>query len=174
MEDVKQYSINVDWPQVYNLYNKYSKKFPKDKYRMTELLKKCPKSTHNIIFGQRGPGKTTSTYVLIMCLFKLFRAQTGYLMRYEQDLRGGLSDDLFSEFELLPYIREIFKAEGWTRIVWIPYKRGYEKGWYLAKDDPESGERVTDTIPFMRPFALTKSDGLIILFLFEFLVNRTD
>ena len=159
MDKTRTYSLDVDWERVYVMYNKYAKRFPEGKYRMTELLKECPEATHRLIFGQRGPGKTTSTYVFMFCLYKLFRAQTGYIMRYAEDLRGGLADDLFTEFEKLPYIREIFKDEKWTEIVWIPYRKGFEKGWYLARRDEESGSLIYDTQPFMRPFALTKSSS---------------
>lgn len=101
----------------------------------------------NLIYGQKGNGKTTTTLQYVLKEY----VDKGYefiiLRRWREDFQGGRAKNFFSEIASRGYINEITKGE-WQDVYY------YQSCWYFCRYDSK-GCRITDIKPFAYARALT-------------------
>ena len=120
-------------------------------YSLNAILEK--NAHYNIIIGERSNGKTTAVLRYALEHYIKTGGQTGYIRRWEDDLKGGRGASIFSGIVSLGYVQQL-SGGCWTDII---YKG---RAWYLAAPDPEEdGKYVTDEKPFAYAFALTKQES---------------
>ena len=120
-------------------------------YSLDAILAK--NAHYNIIIGERSNGKTTAVLRYALQRYCADGSQTGYIRRYEDDIKGGRGESIFSGIVALGYVEE-FTGGRWTDIRY----RG--RAWYLACKDPEDDSRfILDEQPFCYAFALTKQES---------------
>ena len=119
-------------------------------YSLDAILEK--NAHYNIIIGERSNGKTTAVLRYALQHYCETGGQTAYIRRFEEDIKGGRGENIFTNMITLGYL-EKFTGGRWSNIIY----RG--RAWYLAVPDPENtGRWITDEQPFAYAFALTKQE----------------
>ena len=120
-------------------------------YSLNAILEK--NAHYNIIIGERSNGKTTAVLRYALQHYIKTGGQTGYIRRWEEDLKGGRGAAIFNGIIALGWVDEL-TGGAWNTVVY----RG--RAWFLAVPDPENeGKFITDSKPFAYAFALTKADS---------------
>ena len=120
-------------------------------YSLDEILKKD--AHYNIIIGERSNGKTTAVLRYALKHYCETGMKSAYIRRFEEDIKGGRGENVFSNMIALGYLEE-FTGGRWTNII---YK---SRAWWLACPDPDvSGRWITEEQPFCYAFALTKQES---------------
>lgn len=109
-------------------------------------------ATYNIIYGERGNGKTFAICHLILIAYFDEGLPSAYVRRLEEMIKQGNIETLFSDPNHLKYIEE--RSEGrWN------YVRYYQRAFTLQKRDPESGALIErDKQPFCRTYAISTAE----------------
>lgn len=107
---------------------------------------------YNIIIGERSNGKTTA--VLKYCLQHFIDTgkQTGYIRRYDEDIKGQNGERVFSALLSLGFVKEITGGL-YDKII---YKG---RAWYLGVYNEIDEKIETQEKPFAYAFALTKQES---------------
>lgn len=102
----------------------------------------------NLIYGQKGNGKTTTTLqdLLEECIRNNW--QFVILRRWEEDFRGGRATTMFSDIASRGFIGKITDNK-WDNIVY------FHKAWYFCRYDEELDKRVKAEEPIAYARALT-------------------
>lgn len=107
---------------------------------------------YNLIIGERSNGKTTAVLRYALEQYIKNGSTTAYIRRYEEDIKGGRGDSIFSGIVSLGYVEELTGGR------WIDIKYR-ARAWYLAVKDFEDEEKwILDDRPFCYAFALTKQE----------------
>ena len=109
-------------------------------------------ATYNLIYGERGNGKTFSICHLILDAYLSEGLPSAYVRRLDEMIKQGNLETLFSDPEHIKFIEE--KSEGKWNFVKYQFH-----GFYLQKRDPNNNILLAkDTRPFCRTYALSTSE----------------
>lgn len=109
-------------------------------------------ATYNLIYGERGNGKTFSICHLILDAYLSEGLPSAYVRRLDEMIKQGNLETLFSAPEHLKFIEE--KTEGKYNFVKYQFH-----GFYLQKRDPVTNALLAkDPTPFCRTYALSTSE----------------
>ena len=109
-------------------------------------------ATYNLIYGERGNGKTFSICHLILDAYLSEGLPSAYVRRLDEMIKQGNLETLFSAPEHLKFIEE--KTEGKYNFVKYQFH-----GFYLQKRDPVTNALLAkDPQPFCRTYALSTSE----------------
>ena len=109
-------------------------------------------ATYNLIYGERGNGKTFSICHLILKAYLEEGLPSAYVRRLDEMIKQGNLETLFSDPTHLKYIEE--KSNGKWNFVKYQFH-----GFYLQKRDPKTNVLLSkDLQPFCRTYALSTSE----------------
>lgn len=109
-------------------------------------------ATYNLIYGERGNGKTFAVCRLILQAYFDEGLPSAYVRRLEEMVKQGNLETLFSDPNHIKYIEE--RSEGKYNYVKYQFH-----GFYLQKRDPITGALLAkDQQPFCRTYALSTSE----------------
>ena len=109
-------------------------------------------ATYNLIYGERGNGKTFSICHLILDAYLSEGLPSAYVRRLDEMIKQGNLETLFSDPEHIKFIEE--KSEGKWNFVKYQFH-----GFYLQKRDPNNNVLLAkDSKPFCRTYALSTSE----------------
>lgn len=109
-------------------------------------------ATYNLIYGERGNGKTFSICRLILKAYLEEGLPSAYVRRLDEMIKQGNLETLFSDPTHLKYIEE--KSGGKWNFVKYQFH-----GFYLQKRDPKTNVLLSkDLQPFCRTYALSTSE----------------
>lgn len=130
-------------------------------------------ATYNIIYGERGNGKTFAICHLILQAYLEEKLPSAYIRRLDEMIKQGNIETLFSDPEHLKYIEE--KSEGaWN---YVSYRN---HAFTLQLRDRETSALIKrDTQPFCRTYAISTHEttkgadrGVIKYILFDEFITR--
>lgn len=109
-------------------------------------------ATYNLIYGERGNGKTFAICRLILKAYFDEGLPSAYIRRLEEMVKQGNLETLFSDPNHLKYIEE--RSEGKYNFVKYQFH-----GFYLQKRDPITGALLAkDQQPFCRTYAISTNE----------------
>lgn len=109
-------------------------------------------ATYNIIYGERGNGKTFAICHLILQAYIEEQLPSAYIRRLDEMIKQGNIETLFSDPEHLKYIEE--RSEGAYN--YVSYRN---HAFTLQLRDPESGTLLKrDKQPFCRTYAISTNE----------------
>ena len=109
-------------------------------------------ATYNLIYGERGNGKTFAICRLILQAYFDEDLPSAYIRRLDEMIKQGNLETLFSAPEHIEYVKERSGGK------WNFIKYQFHAFW-LQKRDPISGVLLAkDTKPFCRTYALSTSE----------------
>lgn len=109
-------------------------------------------ATYNLIYGERGNGKTFAICHLILQAYLEEGLPSAYVRRLDEMIKQGNLETLFSDPNHLKYIEE--KSGGKWNFVKYQFH-----GFYLQKRDPKTNVLLSKDIqPFCRTYALSTSE----------------
>lgn len=109
-------------------------------------------ATYNIIYGERGNGKTFAICHLILQAYFDEQLPSAYIRRLDEMIKQGNIETLFSDPEHLRYIEE--RSEGAYN--YVSYRN---HAFTLQLRDPESGTLLKrDQKPFCRAYAISTNE----------------
>lgn len=119
-------------------------------YSLNAILEKD--AHYNIIIGQRSNGKSTAVLEHTLRDYWQTGAQAAYIRRFEEDIKGGRGESVFSGIIHLGMLSDITNGQ-YTHIIYR------SRAWYLANKDPENDTKfIAEDRPFCYAFALTKQE----------------
>ena len=109
-------------------------------------------ATYNLIYGERGNGKTFAVCHLILKAYFEEHLPSAYIRRLDEMIKQGNIEKLFSDPHHLKYIEEMSGGE-WN------YVKYQFHGFYLQKRDPISHALIKrDVEPFCRTYAISTEE----------------
>lgn len=111
-------------------------------------------ATYNLIYGERGNGKTFSICHLILEAYFEEDLPSAYVRRLDEMIKASNIETLFNDEHHIQYIIE--KSEGKYNFVKYQFH-----GFYLQKRDPNTGVLLEkDQKPFCRTYALSTAETI--------------
>lgn len=109
-------------------------------------------ATYNLIYGERGNGKTFAICKLILDAYIDEDLPSAYIRRLDEMIKQGNIETLFSDPSHLKYIEE--RTNGKYNFVKYQFH-----GFFLQKRDPETNALLDrDTKPFCRTYAISTTE----------------
>lgn len=109
-------------------------------------------ATYNLIYGERGNGKTFAICHLILKAYFEEKLPSAYIRRLDEMIKQGNLETLFSDPHHLKYIEEM--SEGKYNFVKYQFH-----GFYLQKRDPNTNALLAkDPQPFCRTYAISTNE----------------